>query len=255
MERHALRVAVAQGVDLREGVLAADEGVVRRHGAVGKDAQHLGRMAPEVLGELAPAAIAGGDVEIPFAVEQQPRAEVAAGGCPSVGDEDHLHLLEAVAGEAAAGDAGAGEPVLAERGIGEVDEAVGGEIRIEGDVEEAALALGPDLRQTAHRSRVERAVGADAAQAADALGDQHRTVGQEGEAPGTLEPVGHEMEPETLHRALEDLARLRRPYRRAGAEGGAARDHGENRPDRKHRAQPRKHHRRLPFAPSSSWDR
>ena len=63
MHRHALRIAMAPGEDLRSRALAADEGIVGRDRAVVAQPDHLAAEIGEVLRTLHLVALAAGDVE------------------------------------------------------------------------------------------------------------------------------------------------------------------------------------------------
>ena len=61
--------------------------------------------------------------------------------------------------------------------------------RIEGNVEQPSLPRGNDLRHTGERLG-DSAVLRHVAKRAGLLGDQHLSVGQKRETPGTIEPLG-----------------------------------------------------------------
>ena len=146
--------------------------------------------------------LAGGDEEVAGAVGDDARAVVVGGRRGRVLDEDVLHVGEggAVLGEAAAGGGGGGGAAAHGLGVGPVEGAVLGEGRRDGDVEEAALALGDDLGEAGDR-RGDAAVGGDDAEAAGALGDEVAAVGEERDAPGVLEGLGDGLDGELEARA------------------------------------------------------
>ena len=82
--------------------------------------------------------------------QDEARAEMVALSAGRLLAEDHLHVLEAAAvaleHELGARDAGAVLAVVARLGVGEIDDAAGGEVGRQQDVEQAALAAGGDLR-------------------------------------------------------------------------------------------------------------
>src|SRR3546814_19517531 len=84
-------------------------------------------------------------VEGAVAGEGEARAEVVAAADLGLGAENHLQVAERGAVEARPRHLGAGA-VLASPGVGEVDPAVLGDVGMESDVEQAALAAGHHLR-------------------------------------------------------------------------------------------------------------
>ena len=76
-------------------------------------------------------------------------------------------------------------------GVGEVDEVIVGEPRMEGDIHQTAVAVGPDRRHARNRLRVEHAVANDT-EPAGPLGDQHAAVGKERDGPRMRESPGHD---------------------------------------------------------------
>ena len=111
----------------------------------------------EVLGAIAVAALADRDEQIAFRVERESRAEVIRRADQRLGDEDHLQVVEPALTELGAGDASA-VAALALGRVGQIDQPVGGESRVEGDIEQTALATRVDLGHARNRGRVERAV-------------------------------------------------------------------------------------------------
>src|SRR5262249_34175174 len=103
--------------------------------------------------------------------------------------EDHLDIIDAAVTELAAGNGGSGA-IFAWLCIGEIDQSVVGEMRIERHVEQPALALREDLWHTFERLRL-CAVLAHHAKSAWPLGHQHAPVREKGEPPGMLEPVSN----------------------------------------------------------------
>ena len=79
------------------------------------------------------------------------------------------------------------------------------------DVQQAALAVGIDARQTRDRRGIELPARVDHAHAPAALGHQQAAVGQEREAPGILQARD---EPDDAYLVLLGSNRLRRRRRR-----------------------------------------
>ena len=71
-----------------------------------------------------------------------------------LGAEDALHVGKAFAVEPCAHDLGAGGPAVGP-GIGKIDETVFGEARIDGDIQQAALAARRDPGHTGDRFRID----------------------------------------------------------------------------------------------------
>ena len=153
--------------------------------------------------------------------EQEARAEVAAAVVARQGDVDLLDILQARADEPAAGDRGGRIVIVVGARIGEVDQAVLREAGVQRHVEQPALAIVPHLGHARDRLGHEPAVRDDA-EPAGALRHQHPPVGQEGEAPGVLQPVHHLDQMETVLGALERAEPLGRRERAGRAEGTAA---------------------------------
>ena len=106
--------------------------------------------------------------------------------------EDDVEVFQpgAVLGQLATADRRTGLAVTALFGVGQVDGAVLGELRRQHHIQQAALALGPDLGHTADR-RADLAFGIDHPQVAGTLGDQHVLAArQERQGPGIAQAVG-----------------------------------------------------------------
>ena len=183
-----------------------------------------GRPGPGTIGI---ATLAGGDEKVAVR-EHQARAEVAAAVVARQGHVDLFHVLQARPREPAAGDRRGGVVIVVGARVGEVNQAVVGEVRVERHVEQPALAVVPHLRHAGHRLGVEHAVGHDA-EPAGAFGHQHPPVRQEGEAPGMLQPVHHPDQMEAVLRAFVRAEPLGRRERVGCAEENCC--HPEQRPD------------------------
>ena len=141
---------------------------------------------------------------MPLPVEHHAPAEVTAAVRLRQRPEQHLHVFEPVAVEPAAGELGA-VAASALPGVGDVDEAVLREVRVEHHVVQPALAGFRHRRgEPADGSRVQRAVRLDVAQPAGPFGDEHPSVGEERERPGMLQPVGQDGHPHRVAFCLLD---------------------------------------------------
>jgi hypothetical protein len=96
--------------------------------------------------------------------------------------EDDLDIGQRSAGPAAAGQHRLADIVGNGPVIGQIDEAVAREIRMQDDVHQSLQPAGADLGHAGDRLRIEHAV-TDDSQIADALGDQHVAVRQECDRP------------------------------------------------------------------------
>ena len=100
MHGEAERVAVAERVDLRLVSGASDERVVRRHGAIVIEAQHLARVAVRILRAAAVAAARRRHIELAVAAPREPRRPADA----RAATEDVLEFGDRGSVEAAASD-------------------------------------------------------------------------------------------------------------------------------------------------------
>jgi len=140
LQRRTLHVAMAVAPDLGQGTGRVDEGVVRRDLAIGFDAHHLPEVAAEVLRLVAPAlALAQRDEEPPVAREHEARAEVFRAVDLGLLAEDHLQPGQLVAFQPRARHRGA-VAALAGLAVAQVDQLVLGELRVERNIQQAALA-------------------------------------------------------------------------------------------------------------------
>ena len=206
--------------DLRAHAVLADERVVLRHGAVGIEADDLAEQAVHALrlhAALGDRALAERDEQHAVAREHEAAAEVQRRLQRRRLMEDHLHVLDLRRGavhEAAARHGGVVHAAVARLGVAPVDQLIGGERRVDGDVEQAALAARVHRRQTGHRLGHLLAVGAHDAQPAGPLGDEHLAVGQEREAPRVDQPFGDGLD---VERDVELLLGARASDRRTPA--------------------------------------
>jgi hypothetical protein len=168
--------------------LAPDEGVVSGDGAVGVQPQELAGM---VAGVLRPRRLGA---PVPDAHQQRavrqpgdPRTIMPPGLRAAILGEQFLDIDQAVTIEPRA-------PKRRGRSLGdslrvrEVDPAVLRVVGVEGDVEQAALAMRGDLRQAGDAG--DRAVASDQVQPSRPLSDQVAAVREERDAPRILQPPG-----------------------------------------------------------------
>ena len=173
----------------------ADKRIVLWNRSVGIDACDLAEHAVHAL-RLHPAfgdrTLAVRDEERAVAAEHQAAAVVRGRGERWTLVIDHLRVLDPrgrALDELAAGDRGVVRAVLARLGVAPVDETVGREVRIEGDVQQPALAAVVDCRQAADDLRRQRAVRGHEPQIADPLGHQHLAAREKGHAPRIAQAV------------------------------------------------------------------
>ena len=115
--------------------------------------------------------------------------------------------------------------------IRQVDPPVARVLRMDLDVEHAAVLLLPDLRQAFHSLRQQAAL-LDDAQPAGAFGDEQAAVGEKREPPRRLDPPHDDLDLERLLFGLDDLIVGIRHVCRAAFEGrGPRADVGDELPD------------------------
>jgi len=169
----------------------------------------LPRRVAQVLSTVRLASLAGGDEEIAVGKEQT-RAKVAAAVVARQGDVNFLHTFQAGVDEPAARDRGRCIVAVGARArVGEIDQAVIDEARVQRYVEQTALAVVPHLRHAGNRLGCEPPT-IDDAESAGALRHQHPPVGQEGEAPRVLQSFDHGDQMEAVFGALVGVEPLSR---------------------------------------------
>ena len=144
----------------------------------------------------------GADAEKDRAVATEGDARGADTARDRIRDEDVADVGEGMtAVVAAAGEHGdAGRPgqfvevhrlglAGRELGIGEVDQLIAGEVRVNRDVHQSLVARVEDVRHAGHRPGVEGQVGTNETDAAGPFGDQHVAAGQEGQRPRPFESL------------------------------------------------------------------
>ena len=192
--------------DLRQGAALADEGVVVRHAAVLVKPHHhavvvgegLRRMARQVAG-WPHLTVADGEEQVAVLVEHHTPAVVAVAAV-GVGLKHGFHLPQAVVVEAPPHHGGAGVAAHI-GGETQIEQAVGGEVRVGQHLEQAALIHRMNLRHASHRRPQQPAV-LHHPQASGALGDQQGAVWQPGHGPGGSQALGHLLYPEIVEGGL-----------------------------------------------------
>jgi hypothetical protein len=160
MQRRALHVAVAE----RENLAPACSGVAKRvvggRRAVIAQAHDLARKVVKCLRARGHAPVAERDVQQAFVVEHQPRSIVPGRGRLGLEPEDHRDILQGLLAQPRANHLGAA-PTLAARAVGQIDEPVVAEARMQRNIEQPAMVFGIHLRNTAQRRRPQRAICLD----------------------------------------------------------------------------------------------
>ena len=222
-ERGALRVAVAVAPDLRLDARRADERVVGGHRAVAVQPYHRAIVSRLILREIRVAAVADGQEQVAVRAFHDPRAEMLAAAAARRHLEQHPHIFERVASlrQPADGERRPGAPVL-RLGKGQEHVPAGLEIARRLDVEQPALPARPDLGHARHLDA--RAIRREMPQIPVALGDEKAAAGQEGEAPGFAQPVGHHVDPERADARVDRAGRKRRGGEQNGRSNGSQRN-------------------------------
>ena len=185
VHRHALRVAVADGIEFRRPAIGLPGGmrVVVRHRAVGVQPQDAAGMRRRVLRVVAIAAVADAGEEV-SPRHLQPAAEMMPGPGRIIAGEDRLALHQSIPLETRAVDGGRGFAAQIGR-IAQIDMRP-----VHHHIQHAALAAGEDLRKAGDVRRA--AVGkADALQSAAADRHQHLVGADEIHAPRVGEAGAH----------------------------------------------------------------
>src|SRR5690606_28840908 len=181
--------------DFGQRIALTDEGIVIGYRAVRIDADDRSDMRIKILrpvAELRRGAVAHGDEQMPLIVENQPRAEMRPALDLRLLAEDDLDIFErrqflvqptASNRRTVAAAAGLGEA--------EIDQPAFFELRIERDVQKAALTLSVDLRYAAN-GLGDGPVFADVPEIAGAFRDQHAfAIRQKRDRPGVTQPIGN----------------------------------------------------------------
>ncbi len=189
-------VAVPIGIDGRMHIVSAEEGIVAGNAAVIVEAQYLAEHVVQLLG-LRTKGCAGGHVDAAVVGEGDAHAAGAAG----LAGKQFLDIGDPAIVPASAHqrrDAGLAIPVFrAGPVVAEIQPVVAGEIRVQGEIVQAAVPVGFRQRGHArHRVRVKHGSGTggivDNAQVAAAFGDEQVAVRQEGQAEGARQSPGEQ---------------------------------------------------------------
>ena len=221
-DRRALRVAVPVAPDLRPG--AGDGRVVGRDGSIAADPDHLAERGLKVLGRRPLLPLTKRHEERLVGPERDAGTEVAASRHLGHLPVEHRDALEGAAHELPAGHGGPREPGLGSRPglrVGPVHPRVGGEVRVERDVEEAALPV-RDHRRQAGQGRLQGAVGPQDDHRAALLRHERPAVREEGETPGRGERRIQRDHPEGRAGGASGTGRPRRTARGGGGVGAPA---------------------------------
>ena len=161
MQRQALRVAVAPGEDLRPRAGPADEGIVRRHRAVVLQPHDLAGEVGEVLRLL--HLDSARRRSRTSGRRDRRRCASRNAGCPSArGRASKIGVTFAQAAVAQLGARHRRRGAARAFGrVGEIEHAVLREVRMQADIEQAALAAGIDLGHAGQRRAFQLAVGED----------------------------------------------------------------------------------------------
>ena len=137
-----------------------------------------------------PDPASGRHVHLAVAAEGDPSVEPRV-GVEGLGHQQVLHVAQRVTVQPAPRQGGRAAAVVVPLGVGEIDQPVVGEVRMERHVHQAAVAVVPHFRHAGNGARVELVI-ANQAQPAVALDNQHSAVRQERDAPGVRQPAGHD---------------------------------------------------------------
>ena len=189
IEDQALLIAMAPGIDFRPHGRAPDKWVVWRDAAVFSQADNLPEIGCQVLRFFAIfESFADGERERTVGKERHSPTVVIVRILQRHCLENHMQVLELAAVEARARHlctiCGGGS-----RGVGQIDDVVLREIRMQNDVEQPRLAAGMHRRDPADRLSLQRAVF-DHAQPTDTLRYEYRAVRQKRHRPRMIQPFG-----------------------------------------------------------------
>jgi hypothetical protein len=138
--------------------------------------------------------IAKRDEQRAVAREHQPRAEVRGAVEFRLLPEDHLYIAQRKSVEAAARDSGTVAAATGSRlAVAEIDQPIRAEVRMQRDIEQAALSLRRHRRHPGERRR-HAAVALDQSQPSRPLTDQRAAIGQDRHPPRMFEAGRHGMQ-------------------------------------------------------------
>jgi len=203
---HALRIAMAQGIDER-----ARERVVLRRLAVQRHPQDLARQAAHVLRPLAVRGPAGGGVQVPV----RPDGDAAAVVEPVARDAGHQHagLAPGLAVEPRLDDL-VGQAIAGTVGVVEVGDAALREVARQRHAEQPRAAFAGDGVGGLERKAL-LAAAVDDDDVAGLLGQQE-PVAIAGDVPGVVEVAAHHLHRPVARRGVLDAHGIRRCLRQRG---------------------------------------
>ncbi len=197
VDGQALGVPVAVGVERRQCQALCglrEKGVIGRDAAISLDPVNSTPRVRAILGLGVSPAITDGKEQASRSIEDDPGAEMQATagvGC-WVTPEQHLVIRPAAAVETPARHGGeaeiAGGLLRWPLGKGEVDPAVAAVVRVDGDIEEPALAVGSDGGGS-RNDGAESAIWRQQEQFSALFSDQQPPVREGGHAPRNLKVV------------------------------------------------------------------
>src|SRR4026208_2223295 len=181
---------MTERIDLRLISGLADERIVWRHAAVISQPNDFATVILCVLRALLLLPFPDRQIQKVGTIERDAATIVRVRLAPRVGDEDVLDVGERGPIESAARQCRRREIVVARLRVGQIDEAILRERRMQRDVEQTAKHTREDFGDAGNRCWIEHAV-ADDAQTALALGGEHRSIGKKREAPRMRESSRH----------------------------------------------------------------
>ena len=179
--------------DLRAGVGAVHERIVGRHRTVGVHAHDAAEMIGQVLRGIELEALAHREEQVPVRREHDASAEVIRTVDPRLLAKDDLEILHAVVDQTTSAQRGR-RAAVAGLGVGQVDQAVLVEIRVECHIQQPALPFGIHLGGAFDRRGQIPGLIDEVQIAAAALAHEQSAVGQEGDAPRAVQAVNQPLD-------------------------------------------------------------
>ena len=205
MHRDAVVVAMTDGEDFRPAPRFADEWIVGRHGAVIFQAQHLAENRIRRLRGRQAGSASDRDVDQPVVGEDQartPRRHRIAG-------VELLYVRQPGALVAATSERQRPGVALERLVVGEVDQAVLGELRVQRHVEHPGWPTQVHLRQAGQRYRIQLVLPNRKHLAGGAHAHQNVAIGQRQEGPRARDAMGDHRDLDLLiGRLVHAAARL-----------------------------------------------